>query len=276
MNAPGSLAIFGIVVASIALTASLFYKQNWPASLAVQSPLGQHSQPNVPSPATPHSIETDTAIEPSGSPPQTEVIDHTNDTGATSEDLSTTTEITEAFVLGKTKFTDPDFGFSFWYPSTWTISQSKSTSGREAVEGAEHVPSNIIKEIELKDLSGNEFFFDEMYSKSGYITSPAARSCSSTFFFNDTTNAWMEGAHGCDSEGTTTVILEEGAPYTDGGLPIFDGADGSFEYFVPLSKHKFINISFIAEEYVEAAVYELNPLPIIQTVELYPDSKSAN
>jgi hypothetical protein len=150
------------------------------------------------------------------------------------------------------QYIDTAFGFSFWYPSGWTISATD--------------PSRYLtKDIELVDQQGNGFTITELYSPSGYLSLPPVNGCGETYSYNVSTQEWLDGVYDCDSPSTTTADADERAPYTMSGLPIFDGVAGALdEYLVPLSASKFVEISYVGD--AEYAV-RLDALPLTQTIE---------
>jgi hypothetical protein len=117
----------------------------------------------------------------------------------------------------------------------------------------------------MTDNYNDTFFIDEIISPNGYMLSPLVSGCGLSYVFHQTANNWQEGTYGCDGEPTTTAVLDEFAPYTMAGLPIFYSAARSYEYIVPLTTQRFINISF-----VERRSGYLDALPIVKTIEPYP------
>jgi hypothetical protein len=117
----------------------------------------------------------------------------------------------------------------------------------------------------MTDYYNDTIFIDEIISPNGYMLSPLVSGCGLSYVFNQTANNWEEGTYGCDGVPTTTAEVDEFAPYTMAGLPIFYGAPRSFEYIVPLTKQRFINISF-----VEVGAVNIDTIPMVKTIEPYP------
>jgi hypothetical protein len=234
MNLPGRSVILGIVaLGPIALVAGLFYESNSPANSAQQPPIEQESAPVPNSEApTPNSAQT---------------------AGNSTSTIS---------VPGMSKYTDTDFDFSFWYPAGWSLVRAATTS----IE-----MSNIVEEIRLFDQRNHEIaVLHTIISASGFMLSPAWRGgCSEDFYYDRAARDWLEGTYDCDIVPTTTAPLLEGTPYTVDGLPIFVGANSPFEYIVPLSEHKFIDIVSAAPEDIQTDS-RVDSLPLIQTIQSPP------
>jgi hypothetical protein len=237
MNPHRRSAIFTIVVvAAIALVAGLFYVAHLPQATS--------STLEVPSPS----------LEPTST-----------SSGLSSSDATATTSVSSTSTIsvpGMSKYTDTDFDFSFWYPAGWSLVRAATTS----IE-----MSNIVEEIRLFDQRTHEIaVLDTIISASGFMLSPAwCGGCSEIFYYDRAARDWLEGTYDCDIVPTTTAPLLEGTPYTVDGLPIFVGANSPFEYIVPLSEHKFIDIVSAAPEDIQTDS-RVDSLPLIQTIQSPP------
>jgi hypothetical protein len=127
-------------------------------------------------------------------------------------------------VPGMSTYTDPDFGFSFGYPSAWALTQISVQDPS--------ISGTIVKTFKITDPSGqNGFYVEEITSSSGSITVPTA-GCSTTYSY---TNQWMGTIVGCDGAGASSPAQLKTT--TMGGLPAFDTQAGlsSDGNIVPLS-----------------------------------------
>ncbi len=183
-------------------------------------------------------------------------------TGTTSNSVSSTivatsSQATQASIVvpHMTQFTDSTFGFSFWYPSSWTVTQEPVGSaddngwfqggtvvkrlnvfGPELPSGAEGV---TIEEFHSAGLSITEL---------GQTKSASPVGVDETIFFDPHTHLWMsknltDAPSGNAPAGTISVI-DVTANNTMGGLHIFYGGKRfGAESIVPLSANNFLVIS---------------------------------
>ncbi len=141
----------------------------------------------------------------------------------------TSTQTQDQSVPGMQKYTDTDFGFSFWYPNNWLLSVSDSRLSIEIKDQDETYPKTIT--------------ISKVYREDGILdASGACGACSLIkYYFDKGTHTWMQiedplGNNPTTSEANTSAN-------TMGGLHIFRGGwryDGSV---VPLSAHNFVTIS---------------------------------
>jgi hypothetical protein len=211
-------------------------------------------------PSQPSSQQIPSDLQPATNQSASTAADAPSSTSPQAKANSTST----ISVPGMSKYTDTDFGFSFWYPAGWSLVKAATTS----IE-----MSNIVDEVRLFDQRNHEVaVLDKIISASGFMLSPAWRGgCSETFHYDRTARDWLEGTYDCDIVPTTTAPLLEGTPYTMDGLPIFVGANSPFEYIVPLNAHKFIDIVSAAPEDIQTDS-RVDSLPLVQTLQSPPKS----
>jgi hypothetical protein len=128
-------------------------------------------------------------------------------------------------VPGMSKYTDKDFGFSFWCPRGWkVITDSELTDTLRILDQSGGIRLSVVK-FDLPAL------YEEGFS--GNIK----------YFFDKSTHTWMQAitqAAKGSPDATTTANVSEN---TMGGLHMFPGAARfGGETVVPLSAHHFLSI----------------------------------
>jgi hypothetical protein len=227
MNVRRLLAIFGIVVvAAIALSASLLYIVHLPEPSALTQPGNPLSGPTS-QPLKAAEQQLPPASAPAELPSSTSPQESANSTSTIS-------------VSGMSQYIDSSFGFSFWYPSSWILAQITTATGKKILT-LSTTPSQKFISIEETDVPSGHYLW-------------APDNCSTCFedIHYDSKSGWLETLPE-DSEGTTTPPQDPEAPYTMGGLPIFQEY---IYYFVPVTTHRFLQIGF-----TDAG------LPLVQTIE---------
>jgi hypothetical protein len=144
-------------------------------------------------------------------------------------------------VEGMSKYTDKDFGFSFWYPSDWKITETPLTS-----ENINSFPGGVVEKWLSVGQPGG-VMIAEIYSKYGSITDTgdAGPFGPIKYFFNSQDHAWMvawpQGGYegGPASTATTTADVSKN---TMGGLHMLGGTSRFDSTVVPLSAHNFLFI----------------------------------
>ncbi|MDB5260679.1 MAG: hypothetical protein JWN37_910 [Candidatus Nomurabacteria bacterium] len=157
----------------------------------------------------------------------------------------------EVSVPGMSKYTDSDFGFSFWYPSSWEVTeqavQSKTQDGL-------FQNGSIVKQLSIRDPAQGGVIIQEFQSSSRTITElGATRSANPIgmdieYFFNVSTHMWMETllqTNGGDGQVKYPNTVPANISYnTMGGLHIFWGAARwGDDVIVPLSAKNFLIIT---------------------------------
>lgn len=152
-------------------------------------------------------------------------------------------------VPGMTQYTDTDFGFSFWYPSSYNV-RSIPETGEIIVSG-----------------SGNKIYIQKVTSSdlSYKIKATACGTCDKkTYYFDTVKHLWMFSR--------TDVLAGDYSPAwggvpanisnnTMGGLHILKGQDKSLNVIIPLSARNFLSISdaagWIGDPYEDAKLLGL-------------------
>lgn len=148
-------------------------------------------------------------------------------------------------VAGMSKYTDADFGFSFWYPSGLEIENRTTNSDGSSFVSNYGSNTKVLRVISAKD----NFLIEEVYSPDTslyYQESPGPfGSDFDHYYFNSQTHTWMDvndgGPTGKYSGGTQAADISKN---TMGGLHMFYGyVRFSSGYVIPLSAQHFLFIS---------------------------------
>lgn len=161
---------------------------------------------------------------------------------------------TEISVEGMKKFTDEDFGFSFWYPSGWTI-VNMSEKGRGMFAGSTDRSGNLMVGRIYVRAPDVEIYIDKIHSdeRTYYVNPGACGYCGPvTYFFDPTLHLWMKqypmGLNGAP-DATPDQIEASKIPQpadisrnTMGGLHMFRTEQKESAVIVPLSARNFLYI----------------------------------
>lgn len=149
-------------------------------------------------------------------------------------------------VSGMTKYTDADFGFSFWYPSGWTVSNLSGT-GPGMFAGTTDKAGNLSAGRIMVRGDGMELDIDKVTSTAlAYkINVGACGTCDpKTYYFDTAKHLWMLST----SFSANVAPASGGQPAdisnnTMGGLHIFYGQNKQLTRIVPLSARNFLSIT---------------------------------
>jgi PKD repeat protein len=137
-------------------------------------------------------------------------------------------------VPGMSEYTDSNFGFSFWYPSSWSVNQLPTQQSAPF--------GTTLKRLEISGgTQQNNIEIDEVQFSGTSLTVPNA-GCTASYSFN---GRWMETDSGCD--GATDTPAPFNGSYTMGGLPTFLDQNGisTQSWIVPLSGSGLQNDLFV-------------------------------
>jgi hypothetical protein len=148
---------------------------------------------------------------------------------------TTATSTVPADTYGMTEYTDPTYGFTFWYPSGLTVTASTTNDSTSFPGGTQ------VERIQVGDLGGT--YVAVVNSPQSTITdepnghaSPIAQT---KYFYNN--GQWMvaypEGSQTGGSSATTTAT-QSGT--TIGNLPIFPSGARFDTSIIPLSTTQFL------------------------------------
>ncbi len=147
------------------------------------------------------------------------------------------------------QYTDADFGFSFWYPSDWQVSEiSPSTDTDSNIQTGKVMSILVLGEKDTKGNTKPEIYIQKVHSSSMIITDTFGISPNQTYFFNSKTHTWMTS--GYDSNGKLSASTTANVSVnTMGGLHIFGSSGQDSTYgrgeIVPLSADNFVVVNNI-------------------------------
>lgn len=141
-------------------------------------------------------------------------------------------------VPGMSQYTDPNFGFSFWYPSGWTVSDNSSslTENNQPLVGF-GIGDPVQKLLEVSN-GIHTINIAEIVSQSGIHD--ACGKCSDNVYFDSNNGEWMDNTPGWTlAAGLTNANLHpaDTSINTMGGLHIFWGS------IVPLTANNFVIVA---------------------------------
>ncbi len=138
-------------------------------------------------------------------------------------------------VAGMKKYTDTNFGFSFWYPDTWTV-----TTPNNPPFGAQLKSVTVVKSLGLQP-AGQDYpsiIVQEAHSTTRTITDTGGAGPIGpvTFYFDTTSHLWMT----TPPEGDGATKPADISVNTMGGLHMFGGTSRFDTTIVPLSADNFV------------------------------------
>lgn len=170
----------------------------------------------------------------------------------TATNTMTSTNQTAVSVPDMTKYTDTDFGFSFWYPSGWTV----SAGGGIGAQSAQTLyKDGIVKDRILIEGDGMRLYIDKVYSETRTfnVNAGACGYCAPVkYYFDVTTHTWMrqlpQGAGGMPDatqeqfEATKLPKPADVSVNTMGGLHMLSTMQKESATIIPLSARNFLFI----------------------------------
>lgn len=153
-----------------------------------------------------------------------------------SSTTQTASSETAISVPGMSKYTDSDFGFSFWYPTSLQV-KTVPVQNPNLYEGG-----TIKKSLEVSK-DQKTFTIEEFYSPSMTIkgeTGCPGGNCFTIpikYYFDASAHIWMTTDQGTSREKTIPATV---AGNTMGGLSVFDIRSGSDGRLIPLNTHSFL------------------------------------
>lgn len=149
------------------------------------------------------------------------------------------TSTVPANTYGMSKYTDPSYGFTFWYPSSLQVTTSTTTSSTNFPGGIQ------VERLQVGDLGGT--YIAVVNSSQSMITDEpdghAAPIPQTKYFYDSATKAWMvaypEGAETGTGGATTTANTSQ---MTISGLPMLPSGARFDTTIIPLSTTQFLVI----------------------------------
>jgi len=187
-------------------------------------------------------------------------------TTPTSAPVSTQTQSSFA-VAGMTKYTDADFGFSFWYPSSWTVTQKSVSNATSYGSGT------IQKVLQINPSQGTpnydgfsitEYGSADMSVTAGGGNCPAGNAENNCpvqkIYFDTAAHTWMIAYPQGDYNGVMgTKVAANVSTNTMGGLHLINGLTRFNDTgVIPLSAKNFLVVTSFAGS--------VTADPLIQTI----------
>lgn len=158
-------------------------------------------------------------------------------------------------VSGMSEYTDTAFGYSFWYPSMWKVTEEPVSNPDNSgwFQGGKIVKTlRVAKEHPSKDYSSGlmiEVFSSTAHSitEMGHSRSASGVGVDQKYFYDSKTHTWMYSSlSGSPDGGQPSTSPAKISNHTMGGLPILDGAArGDADSIVPLSTDRFLVLTAI-------------------------------
>jgi hypothetical protein len=166
-----------------------------------------------------------------------------------------TSEGSAVNVPGMSKYTDSDFGFSFWYPTGWKVQEHMPSKAPET-----YFPGGVVqKSYNIMDSDGSSLALSisTVTSTAGSITLEDDNGNTYTLYFDKNSHTWMRclsksGVAIGDCAHATSIAPADVSTNSMGGLHIIGtvnvNSSGLVPDVVPLSAHNFIVIYHDAEK----------------------------
>jgi hypothetical protein len=173
---------------------------------------------------------------------------------------------TKTGVPGMSRFTDTEFGFSFWYPAAWKVlNEPVSDPSRNGW----FPDAKIIKELQIRNPAAlddadqppgvilQELLAPGGLTELGRSKSPSPVGVDQRYFFDRSSRRWMYARLTVRPDGAPPATSPaEISERTVGGLPVFVGAvRGGAELIVPLDGFHFLAISTLDPGGYDSQVY---------------------
>lgn len=152
-------------------------------------------------------------------------------------------------VANMSQYTDADFGFSFWYPSNWTVTQGSVQYTNYFLGGTISKQLNVIgptQKIAISEYSSPNMSIADESGGGPNRACPAASCDTVRYFFDPSVHAWIYDYPNEVGQQHQTGIdtLADVSNNTMGGLHIFAGsARFGADSIVPLSADNFLVVT---------------------------------
>jgi len=176
-------------------------------------------------------------------------------------------------VPGMSRFTEPNFGFSFWYPAAWKMIDEPVA---DPTDGGWFQNARIVRELQIRNPAAYQgdqppgVALLELTAPSGLTELGHSRSASglgedARYFFDSKTQRWMYAQLSKASNRPPGIYPAEIGQRTMGGLPILGGElRGGAEAIVPLDASHFLairtlNYNYDSHNYLAATIVAIGP-----------------
>lgn len=172
-------------------------------------------------------------------------------------------------VPGMQQYTDVSFGFSFWYPSTWTVTEGTYDKDRHPYSGGTVIKSLVVTPpaatyfdpIHLREfVSSDRDVIDS--SNAGPVDDPPLYSAK--YYFDNKRHLWMTESKGTRSSKWSSPEAADISENSMGGLHLFSGtARFGADTIIPLSAKKFViadnDNAGASQKHLAATIVALDP-----------------
>ena|ERR1035441_3109036 len=161
---------------------------------------------------------------------------------------------------GMSKYVDTRFGFSFWYPTAWTVTQEPVDDPTDEgwIRGG-----TIVRRLRINESAEDDFpsiVVEELSTPRGFLIELGAHSANPAgadqkFFFDQRTHTWMDAMLSKPPDGgrrSTTPAALRGK--TMGGLPILTGAGRGVDVIVPIDPKHLVELETMGSDRYEEDV----------------------
>jgi hypothetical protein len=157
----------------------------------------------------------------------------------------------QAAVAGMSRFTEPNFGFSFWYPTAWEVIDEPVT---DPTEDGWFQNATIVRELQIRNPAAAYdedqplgVILQELLAPTGLTELGRSKSASpvgvdGSYFFDSGTHRWMYAQLSEAPDGAPPATYPAKiSRRTMGGLPFFWGAKrGGADVIIPLDGSHFL------------------------------------
>lgn len=134
-------------------------------------------------------------------------------------------------VPGMSQYADKDFGFSFWYPSGWTVQATSFSAG------------NVSKSLVISDGSGKSLFtISELHPSGKVVKNLVDKYDAESLYFDSGSHTWIYEKSAGDKITRTAADVSRN---TMGGLHMLSwgSIQPQYDLIIPLSAEDFVDVS---------------------------------
>jgi len=146
------------------------------------------------------------------------------------------------------RYVDPVFGFSFWYPATWTV--TREMPAKNPTASGWYQGGSVVARLSVVGDDSQGVYIDELVVPSGNLTEHGNDGANPVgvdqkYFFDANAHTWMYATLSESPDGHSPYTESIEKPMTTmGGQPIFRGAQRHMaEVIVPLDRTHFLTLT---------------------------------
>jgi hypothetical protein len=191
--------------------------------------------------------------------------------------VSPTVQTQPVSVPGMSEYTDSNFGFSFWYPSGWTVQpQAVSNANAYSYYSSGTIQKELLVSNPDTSLKHQNILVEEYNSPQGGVTIPVQQvSCAcgptdaTTYYFEATDHAWFVVDYDSNSDSNLTMATDyaDVSQNTMGGLHMLHYYWGGtltsgVPVVIPLSAQNFVIVDGTGDDWAGPP----NPILLANTI----------